>query len=163
MWNVSNARALRALRLPLLQAFVCSGLGLPVAAVRWWWDPRKRPRLARRQAVALVPVAALHAAGGVASQAAVLHGPLGLAQTLLALEPAFALTLHSLAARRAHHPIVYASLAPVLAGAAKASLCCGVSGMMQVAAAGVANLCLAARSIAVLPALAPHLTCCLLA
>ncbi|KAJ1492910.1 triose-phosphate transporter family-domain-containing protein, partial [Baffinella frigidus] len=133
-YNVANKKSLNALNMPWLQSLACVAVGIPRVTMHW------APKIKQASM-------ALHAAGNVGGNMAFGAGALGFAHVLKSLEPAFTAVFSGLVTGKWAHPMVYATLIPVMGGVAYASASELSFNMVQFVSAMVSNVCFSLRGV----------------
>jgi len=146
-YNVANKKSLNALNLPWLQSLACVAVGIPWVTMQWALKVKAAPVLTISQINKLTTQMALHAAGNVGGNMAFGAGALGFAHVLKSLEPAFTAVFSGLVTGKWAHPMVYATLIPVMGGVAYASASELSFNMVQFVSAMVSNICFSLRGV----------------
>lgn len=146
-YNVANKKSLNALNLPWMQSLVCVAVGVPYTLALWLLKVQQAPVLSNKQLTDLLPIVSLHAAGNVGGNVAFGAGALGFAHVLKSMEPAFTAIFSGLYTGKWQHPLVYASLVPVMGGVAYASASELNFNMLQFVSAMVSNIGFSLRAV----------------
>jgi len=146
-YNVANKKALNALNLPWLQSLACVAVGVPYIFLMWGMGVRSKPVLTKDQLKQFLPTVVLHSAGNVGGNVAFGAGALGFAHVLKSMEPAFTALFGALITGKWEHPVVYATLIPVMGGVAYASASELAFNWLQFTAAMVSNIGFSLRAV----------------
>eukprot|EP00611_Tribonema_gayanum_P027030 TRINITY_DN6575_c0_g1_i5.p1 TRINITY_DN6575_c0_g1~~TRINITY_DN6575_c0_g1_i5.p1 ORF type:complete len:409 (+),score=155.03 TRINITY_DN6575_c0_g1_i5:122-1228(+) len=119
-YNIANKRALNALPLPWTVGTAQLGAGAVWVGAQWLLRIRAAPVLERGALRRVLPVAAFHGGGQVATVLSLGAGAVSFTHIVKAAEPLFSALVAAVAFGQVFKPQVYAALLPVVGGVAVA-------------------------------------------
>ncbi|CAB9506163.1 Triose phosphate/phosphate translocator, chloroplastic [Seminavis robusta] len=122
-YNIVNKKVLNVLPAPLIVGSIQFGVGALYVALLWLLRLRAKPQLSSPQARhAVRTVGFWHCVGQLLSMVSLGAGPVSFTHIVKALEPFFSALVAALYFGKWMHPVVYATLIPVVGGVGYACL-----------------------------------------
>lgn len=123
VYNIVNKKVLNVLPAPLMVGCIQFGVGALYVAILWVVKLRSKPTLSSAKArMAVRTVGFWHCAGQLMSMVSLGAGPVSFTHIVKALEPFFSALVSALYFGKWMHPMVYATLIPVVGGVGYACL-----------------------------------------
>lgn len=120
-FNIWNKQLLKLYPFPITGTFLQLGLGSVLAILMWTFRLKAAPQLNAEMMKSLFPLACIHTLGNVLTNVSLTKVSVAFTHTVKAMEPFFSVMLSWLFLGMQPHPLVVASLVPIVGGVAMAS------------------------------------------
>ncbi|KAJ1625452.1 triose-phosphate transporter family-domain-containing protein [Pavlovales sp. CCMP2436] len=147
MYNLTNKKCQNVFPMPWTMTVVSLFVGIPYVLFMWFTGLRKAPKIDAEGWKKIFPIGVFHAAGHASAVIALGAGAVSFAQIVKAGEPVFTCLLSYLVLGQVFHPLVYATLIPIIGGVALASLKELSFSYKALAGAMLSNLAFASRAV----------------
>uniref|UniRef100_A0A7S3QP47 Sugar phosphate transporter domain-containing protein n=1 Tax=Dunaliella tertiolecta TaxID=3047 RepID=A0A7S3QP47_DUNTE len=121
-FNIYNKFVLKAFPQPLTCTTVQFVVGATLAALFWITGIVKRPTVNKSTIISVLPLAMVHTLGNLLTNVSLGAVAVSFTHTIKAMEPAFSVALSALFLGEQPHPLVVATLLPIMGGVAMASM-----------------------------------------
>jgi len=122
VFNIYNKQVLKVFPFPLTCTTVQFMVGGALAIAFWTLGLVKRPKVSMQTLLGIAPLAVVHTLGNLLTNVSLGSVAVSFTHTIKAMEPAFSVALSAMFLNDKPHPLVIASLVPIMGGVAMASM-----------------------------------------